>query len=213
MTHGGHAGSNPFASRHIRPGALPYQFPPGDNLSGCLARLAGQRHWGQIVGPHGTGKSTLLHTLLPALESQGQEIVHFALQGGQRRLPEGAWQMPLSPRHIVVVDGYEQLGPWTRWKLQRRCRRRGAGLIVTSHRDLGLPLLMRTAADTDLVWDLVETLTDHRPPCRRHAVESLLAAHQGNVREVLFSLYDLCEGQAAANAAPAADGCRSVVHH
>ncbi len=63
---------NPFATRHVRPGAIPYRFAPGSAAEGVVERLAAADWQGQIIGPHGSGKSTLLATLLPAIESAGR---------------------------------------------------------------------------------------------------------------------------------------------
>ncbi len=51
---------NPFCTRRIRPGALPYFFPPGASIETILQRFQDFAGWGEIVGPHGSGKSTLL---------------------------------------------------------------------------------------------------------------------------------------------------------
>ncbi len=78
--------SNPFSSRFVRPGQVAFQFPPGVDAIGLVARLRSFRWRAQIVGPHGTGKSTLLHALLPTLREQGRDIVWYTLSAGQRRL-------------------------------------------------------------------------------------------------------------------------------
>jgi len=53
--------TNPFATRHTRPGGVPPLDDDGRprDLEGLLARL-GSMPAAAIVGPHGTGKSTLL---------------------------------------------------------------------------------------------------------------------------------------------------------
>ena len=109
---------NPFATRHVRPGAIPYCFPPGIDAARLVERLAAAGWRGQIVGPHGSGKSTLLATLLPAIEGRGRHPRLIALHDGQRRLPERLERMPtLDEPTVIVVDGYEQLGLWWRWRL------------------------------------------------------------------------------------------------
>jgi hypothetical protein len=108
----------------------------------------------------------------------------------------------------IVVEGYEQLG-WlqrTWWKWQ--CRRRGAGLLVTGHEDLGFPPLWRTETSAELTRRVVARLLDQADASwlRTEQLDRLFASHQGNVREVLFALYDLYEQQHHHGAPPRADG-------
>src|SRR5581483_12050635 len=55
---------NPFSTRFIQPGAIPFHFPTPDGLAAIVRRLEGAGGRGQIIGPHGSGKSTLLAALL-----------------------------------------------------------------------------------------------------------------------------------------------------
>src|ERR1700733_2507071 len=121
--------SNPFASRWVRPGALPYLFPPGEGVQMLVERLRINGGRGQIVGPHGSGKSTLLASLLPELERTGRKPRLVVLHDGQRRLPSTVTQWLRDERRgqewLVVIDGYEQLSYWSRFRLKRQCRRLG----------------------------------------------------------------------------------------
>jgi hypothetical protein len=189
--------SNPFSTRRVRPGAIPFLFPGGESLAGLLARLRATNWWGQIIGPHGSGKSTLLAALLPELRRAGREPLLNVLHDGQRRLPEDAWQHGNGHR-ILVVDGYEQLHRWTQFWILRHCRRRGQGLLVTAHADAGLPDLYRTAVTPAAARRVVEFLTTGMPSrVTPPEVEAPLAARQGNLREALFDLYDLHERRRA----------------
>src|SRR5437764_10280820 len=100
--------SNPFATRFIRPGAIPFLFLDGDSAEAIIERLKAN-HWrGQIVGEHGSGKSTLVATLIPLLEQAGRNIVLIKIGPGERRLPE-IGKSSLLPTTDLIVDGYEQL--------------------------------------------------------------------------------------------------------
>src|SRR5262249_23632578 len=79
---------NPFATRRVRPGAIPFLFPTGESVGQLLDRLRAAGWWGQVVGPHGSGKSTLVAALLPELCQAGREpllLVHH--RGERERLP------------------------------------------------------------------------------------------------------------------------------
>jgi len=188
---------NPFSTRYTRPGAMAYRFPHGESADRLVERLRAGAWRGQIVGPHGSGKSTLLAAVLPAIESAGQRPLVVELHDGQRRLPaDFQGTVEAAEAGIVVVDGYEQLAPWNRYRLRRLCRRRKLGLLVTTHRPAGLPDLICTEVAPELAWDLVEDLLAGLPPLLTpEQLRERLSLHRGNLREVFFDLYDLYELQ------------------
>ena len=186
--------SNPFCTRHVRPGAIAFHFANGDEMAALLAVLAESGFRGEIVGPHGSGKSTLLASLSAALEAEGRTVCHFTLSAGQRRF-RAAWRAAAAAADIVLVDGYEQLSWWARVSLRRFCRARG--LVVTSHRSTGLRRLVSTAPSAALAWRLVQALYGTAEPLvGRDEVDAACARCGGNLREVFFELYDLHEERA-----------------
>jgi hypothetical protein len=195
---------NPFASRNIRPGAQAYLFPPGVSPESLIEKLAAHRWWGEIVGPHGSGKSTLLATLKPPLESAGRQVESFALRAEQVSLPQEPKQHPWGRRTLVVVDGYEQLTRWQRFRLRSACRRRRAGLLITTHRPQGLPTLWTTNPTPELAWTVVQRLQREtsEPLISKEDVHHYFARNRGDLRETLFSLYDVFEQRAADRAQP-----------
>ena len=209
-------GSNPFSTCFVRPGAIRYRFdlsgmaePGGEDVEE-VALLELQRRfelggrWGEIVGPHGSGKSTLLAALLRRWESEKRSIRYFVLHDRARRLPVRLGQID-KPRPVdtVVVDGFEQLSRWHRWRLIRFCRRHRKSLLVTAHRSVGLPLLLETRTDCRLVERLVKDLLDIHlgmpnpdwvgAVFTAERIEAVYRANRGNVRETFFELYDLYE--------------------
>lgn len=76
--------SNPFSSRFIRPGATEYQFPSGFDIGHLLGQFEYNRRRGQILGPHGTGKSTLLWSIKRELERNGAPFVFYCLHAYRR---------------------------------------------------------------------------------------------------------------------------------
>ena len=136
---------------------------------------------------------------MPALRDSGRDVRRFHLQVGQRVLPVsddeiGGW----SPQTLVVVDGYEQLSWWQRWRLRRDCRVRGAGLLVTTHRPTRLPLLAQTSTSVTLLRQLVTVLLERHPNGIELADADVVRAfesHRGNLREALLELYDVYQQQ------------------
>jgi hypothetical protein len=186
---------NPFSTRHVRPGAIAYRFPAGNSAAGLVERLR-QNGWeGQIVGPHGSGKSALVAALITAIEQTGRQTMLIELHDGQRRLPVNLRRMPgVADGAVIVVDGYEQLGRSRRVALKRFCRRRGLGLVVTAHASAGLPDLFRTTTSLALARQIVDRLLPKSSsPIAPQEVNDRFTLHQGDMREVLFDLYDLYE--------------------
>jgi len=185
---------NPFSASRLRPGAIPFVFPGGMSVDGLVDRLEAAGWRGAIVGPHGSGKSTLLAAVIDAVEKIGRPVVLVELHDGQRsfRLDRAVWKMLAAEHGLLVVDGYEQLGPLARLAL--RTRRRRIGLLVTSHRSVGLPTLAETNVDPQLARQIAERLLEGYPPLiEASEAANALARHDGNLRDTLMELYDLYE--------------------
>src|SRR5205809_770947 len=75
--------SNPFATRFIRPGAIPFLFLDGNSAAAIVERLKANNWRGQIMGEHGSGKSTLVATLVPVLKAAGREVVAIKIAPGE----------------------------------------------------------------------------------------------------------------------------------
>lgn len=186
---------NPFSASRVRPGAIPFRFAADQNAERLVDRLRRNAWWGQIIGPHGSGKSALLATLGQALQLAGQGTFIIELHDGQRRLPLD-WKHPpqWNASAVLIVDGYEQLNRWNRFRLKRFCRRNELGLLVTAHAPVGLPDLFHTAADLQAAQQIVEQLQRDRPShVTAEDVAERFSHHGGNLRELLFDLYDLYE--------------------
>jgi ABC-type dipeptide/oligopeptide/nickel transport system ATPase component len=183
--------SNPFSTRFIRPGAIGFLFQDGDSAASLVDRLREQNWWGQIVGEHGSGKSTLLATLMPVLEVAARRVISITLHQGERRLPT-IDRNALKSDTQLVIDGYEQLSWWARWRVKSLCARSGAGLLVTGHRDLGLPTIYRTETSQKTAQAVVsQLLGDDASLITTSDVAAAYGATGGNIRETLFRLYDV----------------------
>jgi hypothetical protein len=192
------AGDNPFSTRYVRPGAIPFLFGEDNSAAGLVARLRDAGWRGEVIGPHGAGKSTLVQALLPALRDAGRAPRFIQLHAGQRRLPCSWRDLAASAADtVIVIDGYEQLSWWTRFRVGRICVRRGYGLLVTSHTPTGLPTLYLFAPDRAATHSIVEWLLRDRRgsanPITRADVDQTFDACGGNIRETLFGLYDVYE--------------------
>ncbi len=149
-----------------------------------------------LVGPKGSGKTTLLEELEQRLEARGWHLVPLRLRHDRRRLNAADWRrlQDAGPRHLVTVDGVEQLS-WWRWHQLSKHSQRAGGLIVTSHTPGRLPTLRRHQTDPSLLHALVTELVGTAQAARlAPELEQLFEQHQGNLRDCLRSLYDAWAG-------------------
>ena len=196
------ARDNPLASDRIL--ALVRYRPLGWTWNDLLARLDAQQWRCAIVGPKGSGKTTLVEDLAERLTAAGRRWRMIRLSEEDGRIAPGALRR-LARDEIVFVDGAEQL-PLPRWLWLRWQTRRAAGLIVTTHSRGRLSTLLETTTSPQLLHEILGDLLG----C--HAVSPAAAAalharHGGNIRDALRELYDQFAGLD-----PSRDRAGALVH-
>jgi hypothetical protein len=174
---------------------MKFRFFDGNSLEILIQQLRQNRWMGEVVGPHGSGKSTLLHSLLDLLTEAGRDVKLFTMHRGDSRLPvSGADLKNWNENTQLAIDGYEQLGGWTRTLVNRICRKEGCGLLLTAHEPAGLPVLYKTASNVAQVQTLVRDMqTNGSKRILDADVAHSFERQQGNVREVFFELFDIYE--------------------
>lgn len=196
---------NPFSTRFTRPGALPPLAMDGSSIDAAslLRRLSALGGTAAIRGPHGSGKSTLMRSLEAALAAEGR-------LGGSLRLGGGRLHDPLAvirgvaacgPAEVLCVDGWERLGPLAAAGLAATARLLGRQLLVTVHGATTIPTLVETATSVELLERIVGLLPPHGGSIHPQDVREAFAASAGDLREALFSLYDLYEAAGRSEAA------------
>lgn len=209
--------SNPFSTRFLSPGKISFVGIDEPALDRLAERFIRQRGNGQIIGPHGTGKTTLTFELekrivrLNATSVQyrfvrktigpkqtirsAQSLASFEI-GADRRLLH---RHSPNPKTILVLDGIELLSWFQRIALIKTCRQKQIGLVVTSHRFIwGLPKLTTLRSDYRRFESIVQRLTcDCDFQISTERLTTIYQLHQGNIREALMSCYDEFEASRA----------------
>jgi hypothetical protein len=208
--------TNPFSTSRIAPSQVAYHFPVSeteadvDKLERLLAKIR-QSPRSVIVGPHGTGKSTLLQTLLPRLQQIFPAVVFIQLCGDpsvghpkqlieryrRARQIRRALHQPVQ-QGLLVVDGWEQLPKLSQLQLAWSASIRKQTLLATSHRNLrGWSLLHQTKPTQDVILSLADNLlhgvSDDIFTLVIDDLKNRNVTPTTNVRDLWFEMYDKVE--------------------
>jgi len=208
--------ANPFSTCFVKPGKLPLVGIDSETLSKLVDRFVESGWLGQIVGPHGVGKTTLTFAIVEKLLkrwSNGDDfesILVCRLTIDSIRSTRGTEVQQIgsgeAPRRIFVVDGIERLSQLDRMALIYHCRRKDVGLLATTHRRVfGLPELTQWKSSKQTFRNIVERLLSERAD--KHAIsdettDRVFDQCEGNIRESLMCLYDIIEASRESQARP-----------
>ena len=183
------ASVNPFRSSCIEQ----LRYARSTNDLTALADHALSAPCSCLLGPKGTGKTTLLEDLEPLIQQRGLNTHWIRLQVESTQADRTAAIAKISslnPQDVCLFDGAEVLHLWQWRHVCRTARSNGFTLIATLHRKRGVPILQRTEADWALVELFVRQLSGkhYSDPLRDHAQQAFQASH-GNMREVFRACY------------------------
>lgn len=188
------ARENPFRSERL----LTTRYrPQADGWESMQARLASLNHRAAIVGPKGTGKTTLLEDLAPRLAERGLRPLLVRVpdpraaraMGEVRQRVEELIPAGLGPGDALLLDSAENLS-WLAWRSALSRTRDAGGLIITAHRPGRLPTLVETRTSPALLEELVSQLLASAPGQEANLdATALFHRHGGNLREALRELY------------------------
>lgn len=186
---------------------MPFVFDDTHHAESLADRIV-QTKRSLVVGPHGTGKSTLLQTLKPLLSKRFAHVKTINLHGPdcdrvtdrmlhRRQNGQNALQsLASSPvKTLLVVDGIEQMGSFSRWRLRRLAAQDEKSILATSHQDLiGFETLYRTEASRPLVEYLCRRLLHDSDEATTEMIVDEIREREilatTDVRSLWFELYD-----------------------
>jgi len=153
---------------------------------------------GQIIGPHVTGKSTLLKHAASCARARGWCVVEVR---PPRRIhwrqfkPLKQIDAPRAQVRLLCIDSAELISRLG-WRFIRAYSAiQSVRILATTHRDLGLECV----AQHELTPTLACTIVARLLACESLAAPSepgmaqLLARYQGSLRHVFFELYERYE--------------------
>lgn len=215
--------SNPFASRFVKAGARAYRRP--DTLSALfVVDLIDQLElvrFGAIEGDHGTGKSTLLHSMASVLNRRfpggcwvqlsRDPTFHWSRRAAERidnAMVTWRTQSLAANGGAFVIDGAEQLPLGVLTCLRIRARFRSQVCLITTHKpQRHFVCLHRTSLNRRLIeamfGELIRSMADTnlREKTESH-FRGLDLSEFANVRDLWSSLYDWVERERSSTRIP-----------
>ncbi|MDA7503691.1 AAA family ATPase [bacterium] len=182
------AKDNPYRVERIH--SLPFLFSDQD-FDRFYQVVEDHNFRGAIVGPHGSGKTTLVENLIKEFQSRQIQITHCRLKDdGQSanyiRLRKWIDQAPSDS--ILILDSAGLLS-WWKWRGLLKESAKYKGLIITTHQPGRLTTLINTKPTFETLQSVIVHLKIAESPSKSHLIE-LFNKHRGNIRECLRELYD-----------------------
>lgn len=197
--------TNPFSTRFVSPGSLNFRSESAD-IDDLAGRFAACGFVGQIVGGHGSGKSTLVHTLIKyfatapiSLPFGSLETVSLVICSKKRirervvdtlKVPNG---VGAGSKRIYLLDGWELLGWSDQLGFLHDCKINGNGVLLTTHRvTRNVPVLFQVDPTVEVLLNLVDQLAPNFAclPGVEEVVKHVFDQEKGNIRECFMRIYD-----------------------
>ena len=181
--------SNPFCTHWITPSSCEFHQRFDGELQHVIQTMIDSGYRGQIAGPHGVGKSTLMHQICKQLKMEGLNPVQMNLD--LQLVGNSNKEIPVK-NCIWVIDRFESLTRRQQSRIIKHTKRQSIGLLVTAHRQLSLPVVARLSPDVDHAIAVVRNLQSRvgKVYLDDDDVRQLWSECQNDLRELLMACYD-----------------------
>lgn len=160
-------------------------------VSEVVALLERRGYRGALVGPHGTGKTTLLREVGDRLIEAGLAPMPLFMNSDDRGTLPRHWKSAIRMAghgDALLLDGYDLLPRWARlWVMH--ASRGASAVVVTSHRRCVWKTVAKTSSSPAVLERLVAQLTGE-DAADSVGLDALWHKHHGNLRDALRELYD-----------------------
>lgn len=190
--------SNPFATCWTDDRRCGYVNSSEDTAGDTLSRIAALGWRGQIIGPHGVGKSALLREIgRRAAGRLDVRLVDVSFSTTRRS------EMLIDRQQLLLVEGFERLPLWRQmgwlaaWSVMQQ------RVVVTTHRRVpGLPVAKRLAPSVACLQRLFHHhVRDSDTPVALADAEQIFTRCGGDLRQTWFELHLLHEQRRRRSAA------------
>jgi hypothetical protein len=169
-------------------------IPSPLSVKEILEKWKDLNYCGQIIGEHGSGKTTLALKLQESIENEGLNCLYLFANNESLKKDFKEWDSKLdtvSHSTIVIFDGIEQAGFWSkkRWLTKHKNH------FLLTHSQLNKsPLVCKLKPTETLFIELCEKLAGAETSKLLKTVggpKELLRRHHNNLRDCFFELYKL----------------------
>ena len=181
--------SNPFCTHWITPAKCVYQPRYDDEVRGLHEKFVDAGLRGQIIGPHGVGKSSLLWQLCESIKHAGMNPIWMK---SNDVWPDLIPSTESNRETVWLIDSFESLSRRQQSRLIRFTKRNAIGLLVTCHRRVSLPVIVELEAELHHAIQAIMQLQsqfDHSF-IDEEDVKELWSECNADLREVLMACYD-----------------------
>ena len=193
--------ANPVATRFTQPGEIVPVNVSGKciDLGECLHNLDQCGRIGAIVGPHGSGKTTVLSRIYDEALRGNHSVTRYSLRNTTWQDLQRVARILLQskPDDLLLLDSWERMSRTVGSVVCRLAVSRGCRLVVTSHRVMSIPVLMTCQVSLKSFLAIIKQLPNSRlwlgSLIMQKDIETAFESYQPNLREALFRLYDVFE--------------------